>query len=189
MRSDLINSRDPSICRQTPCRLVQPGSLPSPPSLHCPLPSLNCSLAAVRFTVPMHSSLCMCGQMALSVLDCELVSISLFVYPSVTCNIYRHHSLQLDQTWWNDACLRFDLAVSQLHWLLTGRLLFCPWVMSSIVERQKKTIPTTLPKVVWMRLTGGIFRFTWIEQTGGGLKNQLTVEKHSHWIFFFFCIQ
>lgn len=35
----------------------------------------------------MHISLCICGQMALSVLDCELVSIWLFVYPSVTCNI------------------------------------------------------------------------------------------------------
>lgn len=87
MRSDLINSRDPSIWRQTPCRLVQQGCLPFPFSLHCCLQLLNCSLAAVRFTVPMHVSLCICGQMALSVLDCELVSIWLFVYPSVTCNI------------------------------------------------------------------------------------------------------
>lgn len=106
---------------------MQQGCLPPPPSY---LPSLNCSVTAVRFTLPMHISF-IGGKMALSVFNCELVSIWLFVCPSVTFNIS-------DTTHWILNKRDRMMQASQLHWLLNvmqgPASLFCPQVMSSIIE-------------------------------------------------------
>lgn len=58
MRSDLINSWDLSICRQTPCLLVQQGCLPSP---LCPPPPFAASFHPWVARSLLWGSLCLCA--------------------------------------------------------------------------------------------------------------------------------
>lgn len=113
----------------------------------------------------MHISLCICGQTALSVLDGELVSIWLFVYPSVTCNILdtSHYSLIK-----RDRMIHVSMLMWQFHNCIDcwhGGYYFVPWLRAVSQKREKRQGPTLSKLEELMLLTTDMF--TLIEQIRG----------------------